>query len=297
MTPRLAGALALFAFVVALPVSAQDEPATFFVGADTEKAQLDAFRKVYRGSDPNLLAEAIRAFGEASRRLEDGGSSRTVAKTIARGFAEDDFAPRIAAAVELAWGRHPDTVIDVLDDALDETRNEIQKRIGRPDEESRTAMRDATNLFQLICAALSYHHDDRAVDVLSSQARRLSPSSKGNNLSAALITPLSDALLELGQRDGVELIVRTTSTFVGANQRSNAKRLHTSLSTFSNSIGYAPPAFDDTFDQSWRAWFDEHEDEFVESFDKLEGPIERPMALNRRAPRMGATTPEGPQRP
>lgn len=292
-THLCAAALAL----VAVAASGQaDTPEAAFAAADTERAQLDVFRDFYKGSDPDRLAEVITAFGEASRRLDDGGGSRAVAKALARGLKEDELSPRNASVVALSYGRDPDTVLPLLEDLLGEARTEIQKRLTRPDPESRAERNAWSELYSITCRALAYHADDRAVDALADEMRRVRPGGQNNNLPAILIPPLTDALTSLGQREGIELIVRTTSNFVGANQKGNAKRLHSALAGFSDGLGWAPPTFDDKYDQSWRDWFDEHEDELPDSLGKLEEPIERPAGLNGRR-RMNTPDPNAPRRP
>lgn len=267
-----------------------------FAAADSERQMLAVFRDGSRGG-PEQHAAAITALGAASRRLEDGGSSHAVTKALASGADEDDVSLRRASVLELMWGRDPDIAIDVLDEVLDETYNEIQKRLTRPDAESRAERRDETQLYALACRALAYHRDDRAVDALADQLRRVRPSGPGANIGALLLPPLSEALLDLGQRDGVELVVRKTSEYVGVNQRGNAKRLHDALSVFADAVGYAPPAFDDRYDQAWREWFAEHEDGLVEEFGRLDEPIARPAELRGRRERMEEREPTGPRRP
>ena len=263
--------LALAIATLTVPLAAQ-APAP-----PTEKSLLAEYKDALKSNEPSYRAAAISAMSEATRELEDAGASKKVAKALAKGLADEDLEVQAAAITALSWGRQPDVVIDVYEDHIKDLRNEIEKRLTRPDEESVAFKQDASRQYAAVCEALGRHADDRSVDVLISQLRTLTKNSKGkNNLSTILSTPLAEALLELGSQEAVEAVVKQTGVYQGPNQQQPAKRLHASLSAFSEGRGWAPSDYSFGYDQAWRDWLDEHEKEFSPKLGKLTEPVGEP---------------------
>lgn len=273
--------LTVFALLASGPV-APPEPAAVAQQArtsDEEKALCKAFREAYRGGTLEERAEAVVTLDQASRELPDGGQGRLVAKTLADALEDDELAVRTPAVRALAWGRHVETVVDALPELLDELRNDVEKLATRPDRESRDLLRGTVTLYAEACVALGRHSDDRVVDYLEGELRTLRPASNTRVVSILLVGPIADGLLALGSVDAVEIVVKTTDVFGGANLatgngngRASAQKLHESLATFSDSRGWGSPVFSDAFDQTWRKWFKAHEDDFVEKLGKLDEP-------------------------
>ncbi|MCB9899110.1 MAG: hypothetical protein H6825_13975 [Planctomycetes bacterium] len=250
--------------------------------APDEKGLREAFHSAYLSRLPEDRALAVTTFDEATRALPDGGSSRLVAKTLAEALDDESFTVRVPALRALSWGRHVDTVLDVLPKFLDDLRDDIEKLSTRPDEASRNRMRDTIVLYGEGAKALATHADDRVVDYLAGEIRTLRPSGSSTNIySLRMIVPLADALLMLGSREAVEAVVKATASFGGGEMRwDNVKKaageLHESLARFAESKGDAAPTFDDFYDQSWHTWYEKHEDELPKKLGKLKQPTERP---------------------
>jgi hypothetical protein len=252
----------------------------------TEKDLREDFRKAYSTSDVSARVEAVAIFGNETRDLPDGGASKLVAKTLA-GTLDDDAMEVCQAGVgALGWGRHPDTAVEALGDLLPELRKETEKLSTRPDDESRARRAQVAATYNTACEALGRHKDDRAVDALVDELRKLRPRNGASNASEVHARSLARALLQLGSHDAVETVVKTTQVYSGAvlnRNRNNATAvsLHESLSIFSEEIGYGPPEYSLTYDQAWREWFKEHEDEFEKKLGKL---VEPPPAPEYRRP-------------
>jgi hypothetical protein len=258
------------------PVLAQDA-----IMEPTEKDLRETFRKAYGSTDEAARAEAVTTLSNASRSLSDGGTSKLMARTLAGALVDDSQAVLAAAIGALAWGRHVETAIDALGSTLHELQNEAAKLATRPDEESRTRRRQASRLYGQVCVALGRHADDRALEVLQDELRKQRPRTGASVVSEEFVAPLSTALLELGSHEAVETVVTTTGIFSGSVLRNSvstgtAKALHQALATFSEKIGYGPPAYSDTYDQSWRAWFKKYEDELPAKLGKLQEPVPAP---------------------
>ncbi len=243
----------------------------------TEKSLLSEYRDASKSNDPAYRAAAVVAMADASRELDDAGASKAVAKTLAKALEDDALEVQAAAIGALSWGRQPDVVLAAFEDHIKSLRNEIEKRMTRPDEESVAYKKDATRQYADLCDALARHTDDRSVEILIGQLRTLTKNTKGgNNLSTLLSTPLAGALLELGSQEAVEAVVKQTGVYVNPGQQGPAKRLHQALSIFSDERGWAPPTYADGYDQVWRDWLGEHEQEFSEKLGKLKEPISEP---------------------
>ncbi len=247
----------------------------------SEKDLRETFRKGIRSPDPSARIEAVATLGNASRSLPDGGSSKLMARTLAGALDDDDMGVRAAAVGALAWGRHVETVVDVLGDLLPELRQEVAALSTRPDEESRTRRAQTARLYEATCVALGRHPDDRSVEALVDEIRKMRPRTGTQDASELLVGPVSSGLLALGSQESVGQVVKLTTVFSGSvliNRVSEgtAKELHVLLSAFSEDLGYGPPAWSDTYDQSWRTWFQEHEDDLPKELGKLEEPVPAP---------------------
>jgi hypothetical protein len=275
---------------VALVVPSQDAD----MGV-TEKGLRVAFREMYASPDESKRAEAVTTLSNASRELPDKGSSKLMARTLAGALDDDSPTVQSAAVSALAWGRHVETTIDAMSEILHEMNKLSAKLATRPDEESRTRRRLATRIYSQACVALGRHPDERSLDALVDELRKQRPRMGTNVASEEFVRPLSTALLELGSHKAVEHVVTTTNIFSGNVLRNNvssgtAQALHGALSAFSEGIGYGPPAYSDTYDQSWRAWFKRYEDELPPSLGKLKEPVAAPeyrrpsRNQNRRRP-------------
>lgn len=289
------GLLVMGLLVGGLSGQAPEDP---YAGATTERQQLKVFGKAYKGSDVSALADAISELSSVSRRLEDGGGSKAIAKALARGLDSDHLEVRGAALSALAWGRDNDTVLDLIEEELDDLYNDISKLVSRPDEESRAQRRDTSRLYAEVCKIAAWHKDDRSVDVLAKQLRKVTRAGRASDSMAAhTLRPLSEALVELGSRDAVEAVVAKTRTFVGARQKVHARKLHASLAMMSDALGRAPPDFDDKYDQVWHDWFDKYGDRLPKKLGRLELPTEEPPYVKPKKRGARDLDPTGPRRP
>jgi len=269
---RAAGALVL----VALAGFAQQAP--------SEKELLRDLRKGLRAPAAYEREVAIATFSGATRELEDGGTSRAVARALAG--ALDDEAPsvRAAAVAALSWGRHVETTIDALEDVLEETIREVDARWTRPDDESKAWVRDGRRLVEDAARAAGRYADDAMVEALADRLAALrAGNQRGRSYADEAALVLSRALLAIGTREAVETVVARTRQYVGARRERAARRLHEALADFSAERGFGPPAFaHTTFDQDWHEWLDEHEDAFAESVELEQPPPEPPRRRGRR---------------
>ena len=245
----------------------------------TEKQLLSDYKSAYKSSVEQKVA-AIDVLSEMSRSLEDGGTSKAVAKALAKDFDEDELSICGAVASALAYGREVGTVLDWTEDVLKELRGGIEKRNGIPGEEPAAWRRDAAQIFGRICESLGRHEDDRSVEILSFHIRSLSRNNKkgSGNVSSLLIEPLAESLLSLGSQEAVEIVVMQTGTYIaGGKNKIPRQRLHDALAAFSEAtLNQGAPAFSSTYDQSWRAWFKEYEKSFPKKLGKLSDPPEAP---------------------
>jgi hypothetical protein len=247
----------------------------------TEKELRASFKNAFTGADEGARAQAVTDFAEESRGLADSGSSKLVARTLDDALDDDSLDVRAAALSALAWGRHVETAIEALGDELKELRKLAEKLSTRPGLEERQELQRAATLYSAGCAALGRHADDRAVDALLDEVRKLRFNGATGNAYALMVRPAADGLLALGSREAVEAVVKQTATYSGSvinrgGARVTAQRLHQSLAAFSEGQGIAPPQFSDAYDQDWRKWLQEHEDEFPKKLGKLEAPIGAP---------------------
>lgn len=270
----------------------------------SEKDLREALDEGLKNAESAERVAAVFAFDGATRELPDQGTSRLVAKELADILADDeDLAVRTAAVRALAWGRHVDTVFDALPELLDDLRDDIEKLSTRPDEESRQRFRDTLALYAESAQVLASHPDDRAVDYLEGEMRTLQPGGSSTSVySLRVFPPLADALLRLGTQRSVEAVVKQTGEFGGGemrweNVRDAAEQVHGLLASFSESLGHAPPTFDDFYDQSWRAWFSEHEDELPAKLGKLKAPTPPPPAYEPPDRRPDRAAPGRAERP
>lgn len=289
-TPRLRAArrglpLALLAALLLAPgaaVSAQDggqapadpaEPAAAPAGP-AEKDLLNDFAKAYKSKKPEERSAAITALGDATRTLPDQGTSKPVAKALAEGLADEDLEVRTAAVGQLAWGRHIDTVLAAFKDMLQDQRKQIDKRITRPDPESRDYVGRASRLYGEACRALANYRDDRSAATLSDEIKSLRPNTDGANLSTRLVGDLARALLSMGTADAVENTVKQAAVYSEDDgfQEPAQRAIHEALAEFSTAKGVAPPEFNHTYYVAWNDWFEANAKLFPKKLGKLEAP-------------------------
>jgi hypothetical protein len=198
---------------------------------------------------------------------------------------------RAAAVSQLGWGRHVDSTIDMLSEALPDLVSQVDRRLTRPDEESRAYVNRGTRLVGDACAALANYRDDRSVEALVSVLRGLDKSqTAGNNLSARLVGPVSAAVLSLGTHDAVEAAIRQTQTYVGAGgpQQVPAKALHAELAKFAVAFGQAPPDYSETVSVAWNEWWEQVADRLPKKLGRLKQPPATPPAQMMRGGRNSA---------
>ena len=251
-----------------------------------EKELRAEFKKSQRSKDPSERVAGLAIYANATRDLEDGGTAKLVAKTLATALDDEDMAVAAAAVSALAWGRHPDTVIDAMDDAMEEWRGILEKTATRPDEESRDLFRGALAVYRDGCALLARYKDDRTTDLLEGELKALRTGGVLENIAQNLVPSVSRALLDLGSRDAVEYVIKATavytaSTFKGTSpmEKRNlamAEDLHDALAEFAIEIERAPPAFTQNYQQDWHDWFKEHKELFPRKLGKLEEPPPAP---------------------
>lgn len=260
------------------PAATQDAPA--------EKDLLAALDEGLDAREPYDRETAIATFSAATRALEDGGTSRRVARALAGALDDEALSVRAAAVEALAWGRDVETTIPALGDVLEDTIAEVDKRWTRPDDESKVYVRDGKRLVADAARAASAYADDRMVEVLADRLGALRAADEGTrnaSYGSEAAMPLCEALLAIGSRDAVEVVVKRTRQYTGARREPAAQRLHELLAAFSTAHGIGPPAFVHvTFDQDWADWLDEHAAGLPESLE-LEAPPAAPERM-RRAP-------------
>ncbi len=275
----MARKLALLALATLLPLAPPAGAQTERPGdppATTEKDLLAEFNKAVKVPGGKERAAAYTALGEASRSLPDKGASKLLAKTLARGLDEDDLEIRSAVVAQLGWGRDVDTVIAGFKGFLDGQLKDVDKRITRPDEESRSYVGSGVVLLGNACTALANYRDDRSIEILASLLRNLRQNSEGADLSTRVVGPIAKALLSLGTHDAVEAAVKQTQTFTGDWQGPAAKNLHEALAQFATAAGAAPPDYSDNVAVAWHEWFQKNADKFPRKIGKLKEPPASP---------------------
>jgi hypothetical protein len=181
---------------------------------------------------------------------------------------------------------------------LDPQLKDIDKRITRPDEESKSYVSRGSSLLTNACAALANYKDDRSVEILSSLLRNLRPPTEGADLASKVVGGIASALLSLGTHDAVEAAVKQTQTFVGTEwQEQAAKALHDTLSRFAQEQGAAGPEYSDNYSVSWHEWFQKNADKFPKKLGKLKEPPASPPSLMGKKSGMRSLTSDGPERP
>lgn len=266
------------ALVAPGPVRPQDDSP-----ARQEKEWRDEYRRGLTRPAAEARAAAVEAYGQATRELPvEISSSRLVTRALGDALHDADLSVRAAALTQLAWGRDPSTVFELLDDHIGELRNELEKLWTRPDAESRARRADVQRLFSQLTTIVGRHADDRAVELLEDELRTLRQASGPANPAQALVVPLSQGLLMLGSQRAVESVVKTTNVFSGAvfnhsSGRNTASGLHEALSAFALQIERAPPPFGEQYDHGWRQWYAEHQHLFPKRLGKLKTPIDPPV--------------------
>lgn len=289
VTAALPSVLLALAVLAAPSAMAQDEK-------PTEKGLVGDFAKAFRSKDGPTRAAAITALGDMSRELEDGGTSKRIAKELAKGLEDDDLEVRSAAIGQLAWGRHVDTVIGAFKSGIDDLQKEIDKRVTNPDEEAQQFVGRGTRLYGDACMALANYKDDRSADILADQIKNLRPNTSTNNLSTRLVGRTAEALLDIGSREGVEIAVKQMQVYDGQYQGAASRNLHQALAEFAVRVGKAPPNMELNIAVRWHEWFEENEELFPKKIGKLkEPPPERPYVDPRR--NRGGRMDGGPERP
>lgn len=262
-----------------------------------EKDLLADFNKAFKSRKAPERAAAITALGDMSRALPDKGASKPVAKALTQGLSDEDLEVRSAAVGQLAWGRQVDTVMSGFKEMIDDQRKQIEKRITRPDPESRDYVGRGARLFGDACFALANYRDDRAASILTDEIKALRPNTDGNNLSTRLVGDLARALLSLGTADAVEATVQQTQAYSEDDgyQEPAAQALHAALAEFSTAKGIAPPEYNKLVYVAWHDWFQANSKLFPKKLGKLDAPptsataekmsMDTPPARNAPAPR------------
>ncbi|MBM3984960.1 MAG: hypothetical protein FJ296_04600 [Planctomycetes bacterium] len=242
--------------------------------APDEKALVREYDKALKTKDAATRAAAVMALGDASRALPDGGASKYMAKALARTLEDEDLEVQSAVVAQLSWGRDVETVLDALGAHVEVVRKEVERRISRPDEESKSYVNRATRLFGDTSKALANYRDDRSVEALASIIQRLRANTEGNTTSARLVGRIAEALLDLGTHDAVQACIRQTQMYteVDGYQELAAKELHRVLAIFATRVGKAPPDFSLTWSVAWDNWFEEHGSSFPKKLGKLKQP-------------------------
>jgi len=262
----------------------------------SEKDLLSEFTKAFKSHKTPERAAAITALGDMSRQLPDQGAGKAVAKALAEGLGDDELEVRSAAVGQLGYGRHVDTTISAFKSMLEDQRKQIDKRITRPDAESRDYVARGSRLYGDACHALANYRDDRSVAVLSDQIKSLRPNTDGNNLSTRLVGELARALLSLGTFDAVQVTVRQTQAYSDDDgfQEPAGRALHEALAEFSTAKGVAPPEWSKTYYVAWDDWFEANSKLFPKKLGKLDAPpptaaagtgMDTPRDKNDPAPR------------
>ena len=240
----------------------------------TEKDLLADYGKAFKSRKPAERAAAVTALGDASRELPDKGTSKPIAKALSDGLGDDELEVRAAAVGQLAYGRDVETVLPAFKAMLDDQRKQIDKRITRPDPESRDYVGRASRLYGDACRALANYRDDRSVATLSGEIKSLRPNTDGANLSTRLVGDLARALLSLGTGDAVENTVKQTQVYSEDDgfQEPAARAIHEALAEFSTAKGVAPPEWSKTYYVAWRNWFEANGKLFPKKLGKLDAP-------------------------
>lgn len=251
-----------------------------------EKDLRAEFKKALRSKDAAERVAGVAEYGNATRDLEDGGASKLVAKTLASALEDEDMAVASAAVSALSWGRHVDTVIDTMDDAMEEWRAVLNKTATRPDDESRDLFRGALSTYRDGCALLARYTDDRTVDLLEGELKALRTGGQLENIAQNLVPSVTRALLQLGSQESVELVIKATAVYTASTMKGTspsekrdlkmAEDLHEALAEFAARVERAGPAFSQNYQQDWQDWFDEHEDLFEKKLGKLSEPPQAP---------------------
>jgi hypothetical protein len=245
-----------------------------------EKTLIHEFDKDFVNKDATVRVAVLMKLGDASRKLPDLGHSRYVAKTLIKGLDDDDLEVQSAAVGQLAWGRDVDSAIEALGKHVENVRKEIDKRITRPDQDSKNYVNRATRLFGDTCLAQANYRDDRSVDVLASIIGRLRPNTDGNDGSTRLVGRIAEALTALGTQDAIDACIKQTGVY-GENDSFNepaAKELHRVLSLFASKVGKAPPDYTPTYYVEWGKWFEKNKEGFPKKLGKLKEPPNAPPA-------------------
>ena len=275
-------ALAALLLAPAASLAAQDggkpagdpaDPAAAPAGP-TEKDLLADFNKAFKSKKPEERTAAITALGDASRTLPDKGTSKPVAKALSEGLADEELEVRTAAVGQLAYGRHLETVFGAFKDMLQDQRKQIDKRITRPDPESRDYVGRASRLYGEAARALANYRDDRSAATLSDEIKSLRPNTDGANLSTRLVGDLARALLSLGTADAVEITVKQAAVYSDDDgfQEPAQRAIHEALAEFSTAKGVAPPEFTQTYYVAWNDWFEANAKLFPKKLGKLDAP-------------------------
>ncbi|GEM_PF-2314909 len=249
----------------------------------TEKALRAAFKKGLKSKDASVRIEAVLAYSEGTRELEEeGGAEKLVARTLAEALDDDDMGVCNAAMTALSWGREVATVIDACDESLEFLRAIMERTSTRPDDESRALYRGALEVYRTTCATLGNYPDDRSVAVLETELRVLRPGGQLETVSQTLVRPAVTALLTLGSQEAVELVIKQTtvysaSTLGGTSPGERllaglARTLHDALSAFAINVERAPPSFGQNYQQDWHDWFKKHKKLFADDLGKLKVP-------------------------
>jgi hypothetical protein len=243
-----------------------------------EKDLVHAYDKAMKSKVASARASAVTELGDASRTLADKGTSRYVAKALIKALEDEDLEVQAAAVGQLAWGRDVDATIPALGAHVESVREGVEKKITRPDEESKAYVNRATRLSGDASMALANYRDDRSVDLLASTIGKLRPNTDGNNTSTRLVGRLAEALLALGTAEAVSACVRQTQQYSQTDgfQEPAAKELHRVLAIFATKVSKAPPDFTDNFYVDWDNWFEKHGDGFPKKLGKLKEPPAAP---------------------
>ena len=291
LTSRLSGVLlaGLLALGLAPELAAQQT-------TQAEKDLRAEFKSAMRKKEPGIRASAVAAYSEGTRGLEDGGTSRLVAKTLAEALMDEDMSVAQSAVSALSWGRDPTTVVESYKKGLNEWRKLLGKTATRPDPESRALYRGALVAFEGAVDGLANYRDDRSVKVIEDELTKLRPGGVLENISGNLLGPMVTALTKLGSQGAVKAAVDTAAkfpaaTFGGTSDREKSRlgfsrSIHDALSAFAVELETPPPAFDKNYEQSWSDWFKEHKKRLPKKLGKLEtppGPPENDMGAAARA--------------
>jgi len=271
-------------------------------GVEAERSLRAAYSSGLHAADASTRAGAVSAYSEGTRALgAELAASKLVASTLAKALDDDDLQVQSAAVLALAWGRHPETAIAALREVLPGLRNEAENLSTRPDGPSQERRRLASQVYAAACAALGRHADDRAVEALAEELRKIRPQQGPGAVAELHARPLADGLLALGSAPAVELVVKTTGVFSGSTLRdgaslATARQLHTALAAFSERLGHGPPTWTELYDQDWRKWFKAHAAELPVRLGQMQQPAAAPVYVAPGRDR-DARQPGRPERP